>query len=126
MTVEKKSPDPADPTVTAKWTVDGRDYKAPVINPGDWFGLMHYHIDILRESEEHGSIIAIDVDVEGDDYSEPLSNGMELTDEISAKADEAARRLHIPKSELWRMLIGSFFIQGKLRCVWHDTDNSRQ
>ena len=141
-----------EPKVTAKWTVDGREYKAPVVNPGDWFGKTwhlsvcisntggpHYiveadnvadAIDILADSEEHGGIIAIDVDVEGDDYGEPLSDGIELTGEMSAKADEVARRLGIPKNELWLTLKGNFVEGGCIgqphtsgQGVWYDADN---
>ena len=146
------SNDTSEPKVTAKWTVDGRDYEAPVVNAGDWFGKTwhlsvcisntggpHYiveadnvsdAIDILAESEEHGSIIAIDVEADGDDYGEPLSDGMELTAEMSAKAEEAARRLGIPESELWLTLKGNFVEGGCIgqpsmsgQGVWYDTDN---
>lgn len=142
----------SDPNVTAKWTVGGRDYEAPVVNPGDWFGKtwhlsvcisntggLHYiveadnlsdAIDILAESEEHGSIIAIDVDVEGDDYGEPLSDGIELTDEMSVKADKAAQRLGVPRNELWLTLKGNFVEGGCIgrpnmsgQGVWYGTDN---
>jgi hypothetical protein len=146
------SNDRSEPKVTAKWTVDGRDYEAPVVNPGDWFGKTwhlsvcisntggpHYiveadnvsdAIDILAESEEYGSIIAIDVDVEGDDYGEPLSDGMELTDEMSARADETAKRLDVPRNELWLTLKGDFVEGGCIgqphasgQCVLYDADN---
>ena len=146
------SNDTSDLKVTAKWIVNGRDYEAPVVNPGDWFGKTwhlsvcisntggpHYiieadnvadAIDILAESEEYGSIIAIDVDVEGDDYGEPLSDGMELTAEMSAKAEEVARRLGVPRNELWLTLKGNFVEGGCIgqpsmsgQGVWHDTDN---
>ena len=144
--------DTSEPKVTAKWTVDGREYEAPIVNPGDWFGKTwhlsvcvsntggpHYiveadsvadAIDILAESEEYGSIIAIDIDVEGDDYGEPLSDGMELTDEMSAKADETAKRLDVPRNELWLTLKGNFVEGGCIgqpsmsgQGIWHDTDN---
>ena len=117
----------SDPKVTAKWTVDGREYEAPVVNPGDWFGKTwhlsvcisntggpHYiveadtacdAIDILAESEEYGHIIAIDVDVAGDDYGEPLSDGIELTDEKSARADEAAKRIRGPVGSVIELTI---------------------
>ena len=142
----------SNPKVTAKWTADGREYTAPVVNPGDWFGKTwhlpvcisntggpHYiveadnvadAIDILADSEEHGGIIAIDVDVEGDDYGEPLSDGIELTGEMSAKADEVALRLGIPKNELWLTLKGNFLEGGCIgqphasgQGVWYDADN---
>jgi len=147
-----KSNDTSDPNVTGKWTVDERDYEAPVVNPGDWFGKTwhlsvcisntggpHYiveadtvadAIDILAESEEYGSIIAIEVDVEGDDYGEPLSDGMELTADMSAKAEEVARRLGVPRNELWLTLKGNFVEGGCIgqpsmsgQGVWYDTDN---
>jgi len=140
------------PQVTAKWTVDGREYTAPVVNPGEWFGLTwhlsvcisntggpHYiveadtiadAIDILAESDEYGHIIAIDVETDGDDYGEPLSDGIELTGELSAKADEAAQRLGVPRNELWITLKGHFVKGGCIgqphmsgQGVWCDLDN---
>jgi len=142
----------SDPKVTAKWTVDGRQHEAPVVNPGDWFGKTwhlsvcisntggpHYvveadtacdAIDILAESEEYSHIIAIDVDVAGDDYGEPLSDGIALSDDMSAKADEAAEHLGVPRNELWITLKGNFVVGGCIgqaytsgQGVWYDSDN---
>jgi len=84
------------PQVTAKWTVDGRECSARVINPGGWFGQLWYAtvavsntggpefaieapdiaeaIDALADSE-YAHLIAIDVESDGDDYGEPLASG---------------------------------------------------
>jgi len=142
----------SDPKVTAKWTGGGRQYKAPVINPGDWFGKtwllsvcvsntggpqyvveadnIAEAIDVLAEDEQYGHIIAIDVAVDGDDYGEPMPGGIELTEEMSAKADEAARRLGVLRGELWLTLKGSFVEGGCIaephtsgQGIWYDADN---
>jgi hypothetical protein len=141
-----------DPKITAKWTVGDREYEAPAINPGDWFGKTwhlsvcvcntggpHFiveadhlgdAIDILAEDEQYGGCIAIDVEIDGDDYGEPLSNGIELTEEQEAKADEAAKRLGVPRDDLWITLKGNFVEGGCIaephmsgQGVWYDADN---
>ena len=142
----------SEPRVTAKWTVDDRDYEAPVINPGDWFGKTWLlsvcvcnaggpryiveadhvgdAIDILAEDETYGGIIAIDVDADGDDYGEQLSGGIELTEEQESEAEAAANRLGVPRDELYLTLKGDLVKGGCIaephmsgQGVWYDSDN---
>jgi len=142
----------SEPRVTAKWTVDDRDYEAPVINPGDWFGKTWLlsvcvcnaggpryiveadhvgdAIDILAEDEQYGHIIAIDVETDGDDYGEQLSGGIELNEEQETEAAEATKRLGVPRDELWFTLKGNFVAGGYIaephmsgQGVWYDDDN---
>lgn len=141
-----------EPKVTAKWMADEQECEAPAINPGDWFGKTwllsvcvsntggpHFiveadsvadAIDILAEDEQYGHVIAIDVAVDGNDYGEPLSNGIELNEEQADKADEAAERLGVPRDELWLTLKDNFVKGGCIaepHCsgqgIWYDADN---
>jgi len=136
--------------ITAKWGLDNNTLEAPVLNPGDWFGktcllsvgvgnftksyvveadTMADAMDILAEDEEYGHIIAIDAKVEGDDYGEPLSDGIELNPKLDNMANILAARWKVDRNTLWVSIKGTI-LRGPLSVpcysgqgVAYDMDN---
>lgn len=109
--------------VTASFNINGHEQKnIPVINPSDWFGkafvLEHsgsYYvaeggsiqdvIDELADSDKYKHLIEIDIDVEGDDYGESVTNFDDdaFTPEQLTKI-ESFVAAGVPKAKIYRTL----------------------
>jgi hypothetical protein len=141
----------SEPRVTARFDFHAKAGEAPVINPGDWWGkawLLEVScgydsdffvveadtvadaIDLLAEDEEHGHVIAIDVEVDGDDYAESI-DGMELTEEQELALLRAMEEAGVAdRSNMRITLKGKFVNDGTLsepnmsgQGIWYDSDH---